>query len=278
VPKSIVRQQPDYDSGEYFNDFILTFLQGVELAAGSSLVQALKKGGYRVTKKSLKAKYGTGKTAAARITQEYPEILDQYRQVKRRTRTMPLSHSELAAAAGFEEPNFDDLLNNVLDVPPGPENATKYHHAVEALLTAVFYPALTSPKRESEIHQGRKRIDIRYDNAAHAGFFDWLAKHYPSSYIWCECKNYSREIGNPEVDQIAGRFSPQRGKIGFLLYRGYADKEEVWQRCVDTAHDDRGWITPLDDDDLRVMVEERKANSTSADFDSLREMFNRLIL
>jgi hypothetical protein len=227
VPKAIVRKRLDYDGDEYFNHYVLSYLRELELSAGSNLVQLLKNGRRRVTKKDLKEKYGVGKDTAARITQQYPEILDQYRQVKRRQRQGPLSHKQLADAAGFEEPDFDALLENVRSVQPGPAGATRYHRAAEALLSAMFYPSLTSPVREFPIHQGRKRIDIRYINDAQTGFFNWLGRHYPASHIWMECKNYTREIGNPEVDQISGRFSPQRGKVGFLLYRGYADKDDV---------------------------------------------------
>ncbi len=85
---------------------------------------------------------------------------------------------------------------------------------------------MTLPRRESTIHHGRKRIDIRYVNSARSGFFDWLSQRYPSSHIWIERKNYERELGNPEMDQIAGRFSPQRRRVGFLVYREYADKDE----------------------------------------------------
>lgn len=278
VPKAIVRLRPNYDSSEYFNHYVLSYLQGLELSAGSSLVEVLKYGRRRVTKRAVRGKYGSGKAAAARITLEHPEILEQYRQVKRRSRSAPMSHSDLAWSAGFEEPDFADLLGRAIAIPAGPENATNYHHAVERLLSAVFYPALTSPRREFNIHEGRKRIDIRYENAAHSGFFDWLARHYPAGYIWCECKNYSREIGNPELDQLSGRFSPQRGRVGLLLYRGYVDKDEVWQRCIDTAHDDRGWIIPLDDNDLVELVTEREGGSVETAFAGLRARFDRLIM
>jgi hypothetical protein len=277
VPKEIVRRRMNYDGQEYFNHYVLTYLQQLELSAGSNLVQVLKDGRRRVTKKSLRAKYGSGKPAAARVTQQYPEILEQYRREKRAKIDTPLTHQQLAEATGFEEPDFEALLAKVLAVEPGLAGATAYHRAVEALLSALFYPALTGPHREFEIHDGRKRIDIRYINPAHSGFFYWLGQHYPSSHVWVECKNYQREIGNPELDQLSGRFSPQRGRFGLLLYRGYADKDEVWQRLIDTSHDDRGWIIALDDSDLRLLVDERIHDGVEGNYSVLRELFERLI-
>jgi hypothetical protein len=73
---------------------------------------------------------------------------------------------------------------------------------------------LTCPQIEQEIDEGRKRIDLSFDNSARDGFFYRLHTTYrlPSQFIFAECKNYGREVGNPEIDQLAGRFGPNRGK------------------------------------------------------------------
>lgn len=87
-------------------------------------------------------------------------------------------------------------------------HATDYHRAVEALLSALFYPSLAYPDVEQEIHEGRKRIDISYMNIAQRGFFHWVADHYSAPHIYVECKNYKGDPANPELDQLAGRFRP----------------------------------------------------------------------
>jgi hypothetical protein len=102
---------------------------------------------------------------------------------------------------------------------------TAYRRAVEALLKALFYPELALPEREMSLHAGRKRIDLTFANQATSGFFAWVAKHHPAMYIIIECKNYSGDPENPELDQIAGRFGPSRGKVGLLLCRSFEDKE-----------------------------------------------------
>ena len=143
---------------------------------------------------------------------------------------------------------------------PGPDQAGKYHLAVEALLSTIFYPALVFPKRESKLHEGRKRLDIQYINKATSGFFNWLhAVHKtPSATVVVECKNYGSELGNPEFDQLTGRFAPQRGQIGFLCYRGFGNKVDVIRRCRDAALDRRGYVIALDDDDLAKLVADRR--------------------
>lgn len=70
----------------------------------------------------------------------------------------------------------------------------------------IFENDLIHPQKEFEIHEGRKRIDILYTNTERKGsFFSDLAaiKQIPSAYIMVECKNYSSEIKNPELDQMA---------------------------------------------------------------------------
>jgi hypothetical protein len=276
VPKVIVRRSPSYNAGDYYNNYILPFLIDYELRASSGLVQVLKNGRRVVTKKSVISRYGTGKHVSLDITLKHPTILDQYRAAKSKPQ-MPSDHQQFTDFANTPEPNWDKLLKAVRDVRPGPDGANRYHLAVEALLSAIFYPALVMPKRESPIHEGRKRLDILYTNDATRGFFHWLhAVHKtPSAKVVVECKNYGAELGNPEFDQLTGRFAQQRGQIGFLCYRGFGNKANVIRRCRDAARDGRGYVIALDDDDLAKLVEERR--SWNVDFEYLHRRFTELI-
>jgi hypothetical protein len=276
VPKAIVRRSPSFDPGDYYENYILPFLADQEMSAPSGLVQVLKNGRRRVTKKSLRKRYGVGKRVNLDITLQHPELLDHYRSAKSR-RQLPPDHTDLAEVTRSPEPDWDKLLNNVRAVQPGPDQANRYHLAVEALLSAVFYPALILPVRESKIHEGRKRLDIKYTNDATYGFFRWLhAVHKtPSAFVVVECKNYGSELGNPEFDQLTGRFAPQRGQIGFLCYRGFGNKAAVIRRCRDAALDHRGYVIALDDGDLAQLVEDRRTRGIQ--FAYLNQRFGELI-
>ena len=75
-----------------------------------------------------------------------------------------------------------------------------------------------------------------------------------ASMIMIECKNYSQDIKNPELDQISGRFSTQRGWFGMILSRSFDNKELFIKRCKDTASDGRGIVICIDDDDIHKFL------------------------
>lgn len=133
------------------------------------------------------------------------------------------------------------------------------------------------PHREARIHAGRKRVDLKFTNQAQHGFFHWVAQHYPAPSIWVECKNYAGDPGNPELDQLAGRFSPSRGQVGLLVCRRIDNKPLFLDRCRDTALDHRGYILALDDQDLGTLVEARRADNQDAFRALLQDRFQGLV-
>jgi hypothetical protein len=116
-------------------------------------------------------------------------------------------------------------------------------------LEFVFWPNLIYPRKETPIHEGRKRIDVTYTNAAKDGFFHraHTAHQIASTMVMVECKNYSKDPANPEVDQLSSRFSTNRGRLGMLVYRDVNDYDLLIARCRDTAQDGRGFMLPLGD-------------------------------
>jgi hypothetical protein len=277
VPRAIVRATLDYDYSDYFNNEILEYLKGVEQSAGSQLVELLKNGSTRVTKKALKEKYGTGKAVATDLTRLYPDMLKEYRDKKSKAPSRPLNHEDLARDPKRDLPDWDGALRSLGMATAGIRDATAYHNAVMALLTMTMNASWAFPVKEKGIHANRKRIDISYSNVAVDGFFAWLKSNHPAAHIYIECKNLTGDPKNPELDQIGGRFSPSRGKFGLLLCREFVDKDLFWERCKDTAVDDRGWIIPLDDVDLRELVDMvREPGTDIAQWQFWKTRFDRL--
>lgn len=277
VPKVAVRHRLVYDPQNYYTHYLLPVMQRYEKSINSGLVEILKSGKPRVTKKSLKKVYGQDKVAIAEQSTKFPHALDQYRSdaVKK---SQPISHTQLAEIENNPAPRFDLLLKAVTDTPVGNAFAGAYENAIESLLTALFYPSLCSPQKQDKLHQGRKRVDITYMNAANRGFFGWLATNYPAANIFVECKNYGKEIENPELDQLAGRFGPSRGKVGLLVCRAVKDLNKIEASCRDTAQDQRGFMICLTDDDLKILIDQFVTSNFSPDYPHLMSKFRKLIM
>lgn len=284
VPKIIVRQNMDYNVDQYYRHYIMTHLQQVEIDANSSLVEIIKtgknKGTPKVTKKKIEKKYKKGKSTKATVreqTEKAPSLFKKYKTEHDKP-SQPLTHGLISDLSHCPKPDWDKLLGDVISIPTGKPDAYRYEDKVEALLSALFYPNLTNPIPQQNIHDGRKRIDIQYTNMASQGFFKWLASHYPTPHVFFECKNYGNEIGNPELDQIAGRFSPSRGQFGIIVCRQFKNKDRFIQRCKDTCNDKRGYIIPLDDEDLKLLVQSAKTDLDFQDWNLLKQRFDNLIM
>jgi hypothetical protein len=99
------------------------------------------------------------------------------------------------------------LLSRLDTIYPGSDDAHSYHQLIAKIANRLFSPDLTGMKTEREINEGRKRIDICFDNVAVSGFFHDLkvAHQIKCPVVFMECKNYSSDPGNPELDQLQGR-------------------------------------------------------------------------
>jgi hypothetical protein len=277
VPKAIVRPDLLYKTDRSFRHFILGHLRELELNANSALVTVLKNKKRKVYQKDLIAKYGKGKKAVVEQTLKHPQLLENYRKEVAVQPYNPLTLDQISEIEKVAPPDWDKLLADLVALPTGPKDATAYERASEALMTALFYPDLVTPFMQYPIHDGRKRVDIRYTNMASGGFFQWVAIHHPASNVWIECKNYRDDIANNELDQLAGRFSPSRGKLGVLVSRRFDNKKLFYDRCRDTAQDGRGFILALDDGDLGDLVQYRKTEPFYQAWEPLKKLFDSLV-
>lgn len=277
VPKILVRHRVSYEYQEYYTHYLLPEMQTQELNANTSLVELLKDGRRRVTKKALREKYGANKLSVVQQTLKHPHILHEYKKDKGKEAPPPLNHAQLSEVENTSPPNWDELIAQLRKLSTGNEYASDYEDLVEKILTALFYPSLCNPRKQHNIHNGRKRIDITYTNEATQGFFKWLSLHYSSAFIFIECKNYGKEVGNPELDQLSGRFSPSRGVVGILVCRSIEKPRILAQRCRDTANDHRGFILSLSDDELVELINEAKSDAVINNYSLLMNKFRKLV-
>lgn len=279
VPKIIVRYSLEFSHQKFYNQFVLEYLQEEHINASSGLVTILKNGNHVVYKKDLKAdsRYKLSKEFLYNFSEEHPEVLGQYLESLPEV-VSPLKNEEIERKQEDpEELNYDDLAEQLKAISAGTESASKYHDLMIGVLTAIFYPNLVIPTKEEKIHEGRKRIDISFQNAAKNGFFEYMTKHIPCPFVMCECKNYSEDPKNPELDQLSGRFSPRRGKLGILVCRTIEDKNLMDKRCKDTSSDDRGYIFVLDDSDILFLLKLKKERNEQAIDQFFMDKYKKLV-
>lgn len=272
VPKAVARRGIAYDHQEYYRHYVLNYLQAEAIDAGSSLVRTLQSGKRVVHKKDLIKRFPCTKDFLYRFSKDHPDVLGHYRStlvaIENRGANAPVEDDDEKAIAEI-------LAEALKSVPAGNAHASEYHRLIIGVIEFLFFPNLLNPRKEKEIHDGRKRIDILVENGAREGVLHRLhdVRHLPCSFVPIECKNYTTEIANPELDQLAGRFSYNRGRFGIMCCRHFEDRALFVKRCQDTHRDDRGLIVALDDPTVSRLL----AHVASGKRDEIDKELSRLI-
>lgn len=292
VPKFIVCRKKGfyYDSEHYARHFVLHFLVSEEIRMNSNLVKRkeLKNGEIKVSvvKQEVADKYGAySKSFLRTFTKRHPVYFEHFKKTAE-SNLNPLSNEEIIEdhTNEFYLNIIERLIQEFENIIPGRTDADKFHEHIIACMNFLFYPNLINPVKERAINQGRKRIDLVYENAASEGYFHRLhsIKQIPCSFILIECKNYTKDIANPELDQLNGRFSPNRGKVGFMIFRGCKDEKQLLKRCADYYADNQNLIIPLQDRDFIFALNELKKDllhrASKPQEDLLNEITRDIIL
>ncbi len=280
VPKAAARYALTVDHHAYYRWFVLEFLRAEHLNAGSALVRVLKNGKQVVRIKDLEEEYPLSKDFLFDFSEDYPEILERYKDQLPDMTTPPDEEGIEEKQSEPRELELESVVARLKTIPVGRESASDFHNVIMGALDAVFYPGMFDPRKELEIHEGRKRIDIVFQNRAESGFFHALNSihHVHCPYVFIECKNYSADPANPEFDQLVGRFSDIRGRFGILVCRSVVDKARMLQRCRDVMHDQRGFVMVLDDSDIEALLKCRIERDRKAIDRYLDQKFSELIL
>lgn len=279
VPKAAARYRMAVDHMDYYHNFVLEFHKAEHFEAGSSLVKVLKNGKRVIYKKDLKQLYPPRKDFLFRFSYEHPQVLEEYKQ-SLPDKTAYLQDEQIERLQEPSRPiDVQVLVGELKAIPRGNEAASTYHHFIKRALEAIFYPKLFKPVVEQEIHEGRKRIDIVFNNTTAGGFFSELNSlhHILCPYVLFECKNYSSDPGNPELDQLAGRLSPSRGMFGMLICRNVTDKDRMLKRCRDVVRDGHGYVLVLDDEDIKTLIKLKAQDNPAAIDDYLDDLFRKLV-
>lgn len=258
VPKVAVRRRLVPDSQEYYDRFVLRFLEAEHLNARDALVHTLKNGNPKIYMGDLRGKYPLSKEFLFDFSEKNPSVLNSYKKTLPEKAEIALRDESIEGRQWIARPIDKGLgVEELRVIPSGPADASAYHAFILGALTKIFYPSLTRPRKEQEVNEGRKRIDILFHNSAVRGFFARVVNshQYFAPYISVECKNYSEDPENPEIDQLLGRLNRKRGCVGILTCRQIRDRALMLKRCRDIVNDgQKHVIIVLDDGDICTML------------------------
>ena len=283
VPKIIVTYGDKITSNDYYQHFVLNFLQSENIRNKTGLVQYRKgkknKGEAFVTKKDisekqLKIKKGksVSKDWLANFTSAHARVFKDFKNESFHKMKDVDYGEKIEDIAKY-------LINKLKSINTGNKDASEYHITMICILEFIFYPHISNPKKEVEINEGRKRIDIVFNNSSSAGFFFDLFEKYdiPANFIMIECKNYSTDVSNPELDQLLGRFSKHRGKFGISTSRKADDYKTLIKRCNDIYRDTDNLIIPLLDEYILSILEEIAKGNDNNGLDLLLSKYTEIV-
>ncbi|TKW61399.1 MAG: hypothetical protein DI628_01875 [Blastochloris viridis] len=264
VPKHIVKWSPSFDSQKFYDGFAIQFLKEEELANNGPLVHTFKNGRVDVFKTTLKEKHPFDKDWLAGFSEKHPQVLNEYRKymkglgqiVDRIEEITPQSTASIKAS----------FKQTLASIPKGKKHYRQYEKVIAAIFEFIFWPHLCLPRMETRFDGGIKRVDLTFMNGSKSGFFNALraSANYRSSMVFVECKNYTEEIQNPEIDQLANRFTHDRGRFGFIAFRETADWPRLLARCKSTSRGGNGLILPINDARLISLIDAFDPNNDTA--------------
>ena len=180
------------------------------------------------------------------------------------------------------EYSIQNIYLELLDsTSAGPGTSPHFYHRLSAI---IFWFCLSDQisdmKIEREIDEGNGKIDVTFKNNNKEGFFKDIKDlaDIISPMISVECKNYTKDIGNPEFAQLADRLNPTRGMIGFLLCRSIMDKKKMIHKLQKKVDHEKKYMIVLEDADLKNMLDLRFNSEIGAVNDYLRSKYEELIV
>jgi hypothetical protein len=277
LPIASVRREPQLNKDRYYRNFVIEFLRAEYRYAGSSLARVLKNGKIKVTKSDVRAKHPMTIDLLSDFSKSHPEILDKYKSELRRT---ALTDQKPQLIMPVKIRSAKERIKTLTELPSGKIKAGKYHDFTYDSLIHILSYRVSNPIKENSINDGRKRIDIVFDNNDPRGLLHKLNTLYriKCPKIIVECKNYGSDVSNPEIDQLSGRLNDRRGKFGILVCRSINNKVALINRCKDVLNGDGKYIIFLDDQDLCKLLEFREGGKENAIDQLLKHKLDNLIM
>jgi len=163
----------------------------------------------------------------------------------------------LRSGAGTDptpEPPAVDLLKQLIAIPGGKPTWSQYQRLCSDVLDYLFCPPLEHPHYELPNASKVDRRDIVLANYAPEGFWSFMRTHYQADFIVVDPKNYRKQVGKPEVLQVANYLTQHgTGLFGMIMTRVGADKSAEWT-CREQWILHNKMIIILNDADVQQML------------------------
>jgi hypothetical protein len=189
-------------------------------------------------------------------------LIEKTRKVLERKVYLGATQSELAVANVLDAESyvgFGKALSEALgDLQPGKDDAYSFEQIITVIIEYVFQNHFTSSSIRSqfEIHEGRKRIDIKAEWRSNSSLKTVVTvdNNLKSSFVPVECKNYSKALGNEEFGQMVDRCDQRHRHFGIITCRKAGNRTKVIKQCNYRFNSHGYLIIVLDDSDLRKLL------------------------
>jgi len=275
VPKRFVRKPKDLlNHQEFYRKYVLTVLKNELLSADDSLVETLKNGERRVTKKAISndSRFKVSKEFISQFIMEQPEVMQDYRNDLMK-RFRPVDPAVPSEKAFEDDPHVLFAISEMDTIIPGLRDAGRYHDLIFILVQFIFDWVLEGFEKEYRMDNGRSRIDIISSNYASGGLFRDFIDHYQARTIPMECKNYGADLGNEEFNQIMERLGPHTSQLGMVFCRTISDLPSMMNHLTDRWLRHHCMILLFDDELVKMLTHLR----LERDVDSIQKLLRRLI-
>lgn len=199
----------------------------------------------------------TNKGLASFLAQKHDSILPKFKKeiVDSSFEHLPIDDQEKADFAM----KADELMKDLTSLPSGPGTCHDYEKLVQRMMGFLFCNDLALPRSQLPIEGGEQIVDIAYDRIATQGIFADLENKYKITcpIVFVECKNYSDDIGNPELAQINLRLGAN-GHFGVLCCRKLEERSRLIAKLVHNFKNTRNLIVVITDNDFLKMLDDSK--------------------
>ncbi|NDL01019.1 hypothetical protein [Photorhabdus bodei] len=265
IPKILARYGIAYSHKTFYNRYIMPSLRNEHLSLNSALVETLKSGKRRVTRKRLLDEYGASKPFIESQIAKFTSSLNEYREEMTLNPPPPLKHRDFQEINKIEPFKLSELTKELLSYVKGVDG-NKYFSSLKKILPFIFYPSLIYP---IVLGSNNEIFRLSYLNESRQGFF------FELSVFGIESERvifyFYNDISNDNViDTMIKDLDINKVQLGIIFCRGADGK--VNKRLKDLSVLEKNYILIIDDNGFDNLVDEYLKGGDQS-FESIRSIF-----